>query len=193
MYALAAAALAAGAGTAGAQQTDGFLRPPTSLSMGVFDGASVELGHRLSPATDLGLAVSGRGGRRSDRYTGVAGASGSTQREWDVTIEPSVKHYSGTGGPLLPYTYASLLLSHARSVFHQEGEPSSHFRGTGVGASVGLGVDWFLAPRVSVGGRAVLAGGFQRTSTAPDTGPTLRSSQWYAGTGRSGVQVTFHF
>lgn len=148
---------------AAAQEADAAERRARSISLAVNDGIEIGYWTRLSERSDLGLNV------------GVAletlGNDDTEQSLLSISFEPAIKRYATADGPFLPYGYGSLIFSYGRltSGVTQGGADVEITRDQQrYGASAGIGMDWFPAQRISVGGHAGLAGGYQSTEAGGD-------------------------
>jgi hypothetical protein len=182
---LAAAALAVAwllPGEAGAQEAEGFPRAP-SIALAAGGGQTVgvwlPMGERLQAGAEVGVGWNRRGGTEG-------GADPSNQ--WGANLSLLVKApMTGPEGELVPYFVAGPQVGVARG--SQVSQESTQF-----GAIAGFGLDWFPAPRVSVGGHigARVAGRrIRHPGTDPFGNPTTLSDRtdWSLATLSSGIRV----
>jgi hypothetical protein len=142
---LAAAALAVAwllPGEAGAQETEGFPRAP-SIALAAGGGSTVgvwfPMGDRLQVGAEIGLGWNRRGGTE-----GGADPSSAWSGAVNLTVKVPLEGAEGAEGNLVPYFVAGPQMNVAGG----EGRTDV----TLLGAMAGFGLDWFPAPRVSVGG-----------------------------------------
>ena len=178
-----AAALALAPAVLQAQENDGRERGSRSVSLSTQGDATVGIWTRLSPRTDLGLNV------------GLALSSleqGENELDqWNVQVEPALKLYADQRGAFLPYTYVSLIAAFGRQEQTNSIAPGVSATGKqrGAGASVGIGLDWFPASRISIGGHVGVQGIYRDVTTEFSNEQEQEGQGWSVGTFNSGIRV----
>ena len=166
--AMAAAGLLLATGAAaqetGGEEVNGLERPGTSIEVGAGAGALVGVWQRLSPRVSLGVQVSAYTSRseiESDVFDRDA-------RQTSVSVGPALKVYGGPGGAFLPYGFASAFLEFGGSREEIAGAGENEEELDGLGAELGVGIDWFPVRRLSIGGHVGVEANRQSRSTDDD-------------------------
>ena len=180
---VAVAALALVPSVLGAQENDGRERSGRSVSLSTQGDATVGLWTRLSPRTDLGLNV---GVTLSSQEQGDIETD-----QWNVQVEPALKLYAGQQGAFRPYTYASLIAVFSSQEQTNSVAPggSATFKQRGGGASVGIGLDWLPASRISIGGHVGVQGLYRDLSAEFSNEQEEEGEGWSVGTFNSGIRI----
>lgn len=186
---LSAAALALAAGLAaapgaGAQQGagDNALRPgATSISMGIAADPSVGFWTMPSGRTALGIVGS---------VQGIRSSLGDVESDQTLLVlSPQVKRYRSTQGAILPYLHGSVFASLTEFEGRSPGGTSGG-RFTAVGATAGVGLDWFPVRRVGLGGHAGL--GLTRSEADPVQAEVAGMTTWLLQTFTAAIQVQLY-
>ena len=160
--------------------------PATSLSLRPFGETTIGLWRRFTPGLEIGLE---------------AGAMKTTTEAEDgqprdirtfVTVESTAKLYGRAGGALRPYGAGSLYFSARTFEFNGTEDNSS-----GVGASLGAGLEWSPVARIRIGGHAgVRAATIDGEATRYDEGGipvTVDLQGWEASTFTTGLTFYYSF
>lgn len=171
---------AALAGQEGGEVED---RGSQGILVGVGDRATVGLWFRLGDRTDVGLE-----GFFSIADDDTDNAGGSTRV---FGVRPAVKGYVGdSDASVAPYWIAGLSFEHSKVELGGAGDRTRR----SIGGLVGVGLDWFPAERVSVGGHVGLEGAATRTTVPPVLpGSDDETSGYELGTLSSGIRLQIWF
>jgi hypothetical protein len=186
---LSAAALALAAGLAAAPRAqaqqgagDNALRPgATSITLGVAADPSVGIWTMPSGRTAVGIVGS---------VQGIRSSFGDTESDQTLlVIAPQVKRYGSTDGAILPYLHGSVFASLTEFEGRSPGATSGG-RFTAVGATAGVGLDWFPVRRVGLGGHAGL--GLTRSEADPLQAGEDETTTWRLQTFTAAIQVQLY-
>jgi hypothetical protein len=144
-----------------------------SLALSFYGGQQIGYWTKKSDRTDLGLDF------------GVSGAFRDETTDLTINLTPALKHYLSAAGALAPYSYVGLPFSWNRTSRDNVGAPDGSSSAVSVGGSVGLGLDWFPLPQVSIGGHAGLVAYHWGSEGAEGT--------FIINTLSSGVRVQLYF
>jgi hypothetical protein len=134
---------------------------------------------RLGDRTDLGL----EGGLRT--------ADDDDSSSWLVSLRPALKRYLGDSeAPVALYWVGGLLLTWTETELASLSVATTHRE---LGAFMGLGLDWFPAERVSVGGHIAIEGAATRRRTPALGVPDSEVSGYEVGTLSSGIRLQLYF
>lgn len=188
---LSAAALALAAGLAAAPRAraqeaagDNALRPgATSITVGIDPNASVGFWTMPSGRTALGVVGSVQGFRTS--------LGGSETQQTQLVLSPQLKRYRSTHGAILPYLHGSVFASLAD---FESRNPSGSGEGRlrAVGASAAVGLDWFPARRVALGGHAGLGLSRTRSEAGQEGAADFETTTWLLQTFTAAIQVQLY-
>jgi hypothetical protein len=185
-----AAALLVAAGTARAQDTASVAgKHDNAIALGVGPTPSIGLWHRLTPNLELGVEVTGQ-------HNGASDDNDQGFRLNQLSLQPAVKAYLGPAAPVRPYAYAEAGITFAKSRYNvtlQTGPAIAEMRDRGLGAGVGLGVEWAAFDRVSIGGHAGVQGTWLRERDQIEDNPGTVSHFTRYNTFSSGVRIQLYF
>jgi hypothetical protein len=173
------AAVAAGlacASPAGAQEEAGenaLRRGASSVMASVAPNVEVGFWSMLSGRTSVGLVGSVQSAES------VSGSS--TQEIRLLSLSPQVKRYWTTTGPVLPYAHGSLAVSGT--------EFGSAQQSRSYGASAAVGLDWFPARRISIGGHSGVALSRSVVRSHDAQGEETEASGWSLRTFTTAIRV----
>lgn len=172
---------------AGAQEVAaGPERGRYSISVAAQGDVGVGVWTRLSDRTDLGLNLV----FNYNRF----GIEDDDQTTRDLRVEPAFKHYLGSRDGFAPYAFGSFFASTGEQTQAGVGDETITVTERLAGVSAAVGIDWFPARRVSIGGHVGLAGGVQDLAAENSAFPTeLEGDGWFASTFNSGVVVHLYF
>jgi hypothetical protein len=164
----------AGQDTPGVEQ-----RGRGAISLGWAGGGNLGLWLRVSERADVGLEG------------GYARTDDDDVESWVASVRPALKAYLGaSGGPV--YWVVGLRLSWGRSQTDLAGTSTNR----ALGGFTGVGLDWFPAGRVSVGGHVgidVAATRRTREGVGLPGVSDVESSGYDLGTLSSGIRLQLYF
>lgn len=172
-----------------AQEVRAAERRARSVSVGVNDGVEFGYWNRISRRADVGLNLG--------FSVETLGDDTGDQKLRTFSLEPALKLYAAPDGAFLPYGYASVFGSYGRlsatgTGGGNDGSATVRNDQREYGASLGLGLDWFPARRISLGAHVGVAGGYRSQELS---GPFDDQKQdgVFLNTLSSGLRVHLYF
>ena len=174
-----------GAAPGSAQDTASAERLPRSVALQADRGIGIGLWTRLSPRADVGVNLGISFESLSDEEV--------DQDLLVVQLEPAIKRYLSASADFIPYLYGSLFGSYGRVSASGQSpiEVANEQRRLGTSAAVGL--DWFPAERISIGGHVGLAAGYQSNEVGGQFTGEQEQSGIFFNTLSSGIRVHLYF
>lgn len=181
-----AAALVVAPAVQAQETTAGPERGRHSISIAAQGDVGVGVWTRLSDRTDLGLNLA----LNYNRF----GIEDDDQTTRNLRVEPAFKHYLYAHDGFAPYAFGSFFASTGKQTQAGDGEETITVSERLAGVSAAVGIDWFPARRLSIGGHVGLAGGVQDLAAQNSAfDAELEGDGWFVSTFNSGVVVHLYF
>ncbi|MBX6363011.1 MAG: hypothetical protein IRZ00_04010 [Gemmatimonadetes bacterium] len=193
VLAVAAVILPPSAGRAVAQEPDtieALVPGHRSISLNLPDGGGAMFGiWKVHSANwNRGLLVNA-----SVEAAGADGVTGNDVESFGLFVGPAFRRYIARSGPVAPFVYTDLTVGGSVNRRSATGDsPAMHVWQAGLGASLGLGAEWFPLRRASVAG---FTGAHLSATVGRDNSSATPATAWRvaAGTMSSTISLQIYF